>query len=140
MFACNCRVSNRKNKENIITSFFTDCKDGSDEAACSVDEDPNAAPRCDAAQCILPDCFCSADGTKVPGEIELTQVPQMITLSFNGAMNIDNLPIYQQIFSEDLLNPNGCSGINQSCPNIIALQKFCFNFLVCAVSFSEMKQ
>lgn len=86
-----------------------DCKDGSDEAACSVDEDPNAAPRCDAAQCILPDCFCSADGTKVPGEIELTQVPQMITLSFNGAMNIDNLPIYQQIFSEDLLNPNGCS-------------------------------
>jgi len=95
-----------------MTFFLTDCKDGSDEAACSVDEDPNAAPRCDAAQCILPDCFCSADGTKVPGEIELTQVPQMITLSFNGAMNIDNLPIYQQIFSEDLLNPNGCSGIN----------------------------
>lgn len=33
----------------------------------------------------------------------------MVTLTFNGAMNIDNLPIYQQIFSEDLLNPNGCS-------------------------------
>jgi hypothetical protein len=45
----------------------------------------------------LPDCFCSADGTKVPGDIEVAQVPQMVTLSFNGAMNIDNLPIYQQV-------------------------------------------
>ena len=33
----------------------------------------------------------------------------MVMLSFNGAMNSDNLPIYQQIFSDDLLNPNGCS-------------------------------
>jgi len=86
-----------------------DCKDGSDEVACGVDEDPNAAPKCDPALCVLPDCFCSADGTKIPGEIEVAQVPQMVTLTFNGAMNIDNLPIYQQIFSEDLLNPNGCS-------------------------------
>jgi hypothetical protein len=43
------------------------------------------------------DCFCSADGTKIPGEIEVAQVPQMVTLTFNGAMNIDNLPIYQQV-------------------------------------------
>ena len=45
-----------------------DCKDGSDETACTVDEDPNAAPKCDLSQCILPDCFCSADGTKIPGK------------------------------------------------------------------------
>ena len=42
-----------------------DCKDGSDEAACTVEEDPNAAPKCDPSQCVLPDCYCSADGTQV---------------------------------------------------------------------------
>jgi hypothetical protein len=106
-----------------------DCRDGSDETACTVEEDPNAAPRCDPSDCVLPDCFCSADGTKVPGDLEVAQIPQMITLSFNGAVNIDNIPIYQKIFSNgsstliylktffiliifpflDLLNPNGCS-------------------------------
>ena len=47
-----------------------DCKDGSDETACTVNEDPNAAPKCDLSQCVLPDCFCSADGTKIPGRWE----------------------------------------------------------------------
>lgn len=86
-----------------------DCRDGSDETACTVEEDPNAAKRCDTADCVLPDCFCSADGTKVPGDMEVGQVPQMIALTFNGAVNIDNIPIYQKIFPDDLLNPNGCS-------------------------------
>jgi len=36
-------------------------------------------------------------------------VPQMVTLTFNGAVNIDNIRIYQEIFREDLINPNGCS-------------------------------
>lgn len=86
-----------------------DCKDGSDETACTVDDDPNAAPRCDPSACVLPDCFCSVDGTKVPGDLEVGQIPQMITLSFNGAVNIDNINIYQQIFRDDFINPNGCS-------------------------------
>ena len=86
-----------------------DCRDSSDEVACSVEEDPNAAPKCNPAECVLPDCFCSADGTKVPGELEVSQIPQMIMLNFNGAVNIDNIPIYQKIFAEDLINPNGCS-------------------------------
>merc|ERR1712083_350221 len=34
--------------------------------------------------------------------------PQMITLTFNGAVNIDNIGIYQDIFKEERLNPNGC--------------------------------
>jgi len=85
-----------------------DCQDGSDEVACRVDEDPNAAPKCNLAECVLPDCFCSSDGTQVPGEMEISQVPQMITLTFNGAVNIDNIGIYQDIFKEERLNPNGC--------------------------------
>ncbi|TRY78381.1 hypothetical protein TCAL_13801 [Tigriopus californicus] len=86
-----------------------DCEDGSDEVACTIDEDPNAAPKCDRSQCVLPDCFCSADGTQVPGDLEVGQVPQMVTLTFNGAVNSDNIPIFQEIFKEDFINPNGCS-------------------------------
>jgi len=97
------------NKDFFCDGNPGDCKDGSDETACTVDEDPNAAPKCDLSQCILPDCFCSADGTKIPGDLEVGQVPQMITLTFNGAVNIDNIRIYQEIFREDLINPNGCS-------------------------------
>lgn len=106
-----------------------DCSDGSDESACSVDEDPNASPKCNQAECILPDCFCSADGTQVPGNLEITQVPQMITLSFNGAINQDNIPIYQDLFPEDLLNPNGCSAkgtffVSHKYTNYSAVQEF----------------
>ena len=85
-----------------------DCKDGSDENLCGVEEDPNGAEKCNPSECVLPECFCSADGTKIPGDLEVTQVPQMITITFNGAVNVDNINIYQDIFKEERLNPNGC--------------------------------
>jgi len=85
-----------------------DCDDGSDESLCTVEDDPNAAPRCDTQDCILPDCFCSPDGTRIPGNLEPASVPQMVTITFNGAVNVDNIDIYQQIFKEEFLNPNGC--------------------------------
>ena len=47
------------------------------------------APDCDLSQCLLPDCFCSPDGTRVPGNIDPAQVPQMIAITFNGAVNSD---------------------------------------------------
>lgn len=40
----------------------------------AVELDPNRAPDCDSNQCVLPDCFCSADGTRIPGGIEPNQV------------------------------------------------------------------
>jgi len=86
-----------------------DCSDGSDENACTVDQDPNRAPDCDLSQCQLPDCFCSPDGTRVPGNIDPAQVPQMITITFNGAINSDNIDLFQQIFNGERQNPNGCS-------------------------------
>ena len=85
-----------------------DCQDGSDEVACGVDEDPNGADSCDPSVCTLPDCFCSPDGTQIPANLEVGQTPQMITLTFNGAINQDNIWIYQNIFREERLNPNGC--------------------------------
>ena len=33
----------------------------------------------------------------------------MITLTFNGAVNVDNIDIYERVFADDLINPNGCS-------------------------------
>ena len=96
-------------EKSLFCDGKADCRDSSDEVACTVDEDPNAAPKCSPAECQLPDCFCSADGTKVPGELEVSQIPQMITLTFNGAINVDNIDVYERVFSEDLINPNGCS-------------------------------
>ena len=60
-------------------------------------QDPNRAPDCDLGQCQLPDCFCSPDGTRVPGNIDPAQVPQMITITFNGAVNSDNINLYRLI-------------------------------------------
>jgi len=94
--------------QSVFCDKNVDCKDGSDENSCGVDQDPNGAPKCNLADCVLPDCFCSADGTKIPGNLEITQVPMMITLTFNGAVNVDNIDIYQDIFKEERLNPNGC--------------------------------
>lgn len=88
------------NGECIAKELFCnnkpDCKDESDENACSkllnrrhkyardrgynyffvlaVELDPNRAPDCDTSQCELPECYCSADGTRIPGNIELNQV------------------------------------------------------------------
>lgn len=85
-----------------------DCSDGSDENACTVDTDPNRAPPCDQNQCVLPDCFCSADGTQIPGRLEPNTVPQMITITFDDAINNNNIDIYEKIFKEGRNNPNGC--------------------------------
>lgn len=44
-----------------------------------VETDPNRAPDCDPNQCVLPDCFCSADGTRIPGGLEPSQVNNLYT-------------------------------------------------------------
>ena len=36
--------------------------------------DPNAASSCNLQNCTLPDCFCSRDGTMIPGGLPLNQV------------------------------------------------------------------
>ncbi|XP_026738148.1 uncharacterized protein LOC113501263 isoform X2 [Trichoplusia ni] len=98
--------------ECIETELFCNgipnCQDKSDENGCTVDVDPNRAPDCDPKYCSLPDCLCSANGTRIPGDIEVNQVPQMITITFNGAVNGDNYDLYKQIFDGNRRNPNGC--------------------------------
>jgi len=85
-----------------------DCVDGSDENLCDSRNDPNKADECDPSLCSLPNCYCSVSGTDVPGGLDPQQVPQMIMLTFDDALNDNNLEIYEQIFDGGLKNPNGC--------------------------------
>jgi len=92
-----------------------DCPDGSDENLCDMENDPNRAPKCDPTTCVLPECFCSETGTVVPGDLDTgdpavppTNVPQMIMITLNGAINNNNIQLFDDLFRPDLLNPNGC--------------------------------
>ena len=77
------------------------------------DNDPNRAPPCDQSICVLPDCYCSEDGTKVPGGLcpgdgPCDRVPQMVTITFDDAINNNNIDLYAEIFNQQRKNPNGC--------------------------------
>lgn len=100
------------------TSSLT-CGPVSDEEEVKQDEATQDAqdslPTCDN-KCKLPDCFCSADGTAIPGNLEPNQVPQMVLLSFSGAVNELVFDHYKKILGytnkfgagQSRLNPNGC--------------------------------
>ena len=70
--------------------------------------DPLAAPECDPSVCVLPECFCSSDGTRIPGDLEPSETPQMILMSFDGAINALNFDHYKKLLSRTRTNPNGC--------------------------------
>lgn len=65
------------------------------------------ALKCDLAECQLPYCFCSKDGTVIPGNLEAEKTPQMILLTFDGAVNLNNYDLYKKVFNK-IKNPNGC--------------------------------
>lgn len=112
----NCRESNQLGCADgtcLPNEYFcdgsVDCPDGSDEGWCDVENDPNAAEGCDLSVCQLPECFCSKDGTLIPGRLEPNQVPQMIVLTFDDAINFENWDLYtSKLFLPQHKNPNGC--------------------------------
>lgn len=86
-----------------------DCADGSDEGYCDPNNDPNAAEPCDPSVCQLPECFCSKDATRIPGDLEPVHTPQMIIITFDDAINNENWELYNsKIFTPTRKNPNGC--------------------------------
>jgi len=100
-------------ERGLFCNGVPDCQDGSDENACDGESDPNASPVCALDICVLPDCFCSADGTAVPGNLcpgntDCANVPQMITVTFDDAINNNNIELYNEIFNGRRRNPNGC--------------------------------
>jgi hypothetical protein len=38
----------------------------------------------------------------------LLQTPQIIMMTFDGAINLNNFDHYQRVFTSDRKNPNGC--------------------------------
>lgn len=85
-----------------------DCPDGSDEGWCDEKNDKNSASNCDPLNCNPPECWCSYDGTEIPGNINITDVPQMIVITFDDAINSENYDLYSKLFSNERKNPNGC--------------------------------
>ncbi|KAB0794026.1 hypothetical protein PPYR_13646 [Photinus pyralis] len=85
-----------------------DCADGSDEQYCDPSTDPYEATLCNETTCTLPNCFCSIDGTTIPGRLHPSEVPQIITLTFNDAINSENWELYNRLFPANRRNPNGC--------------------------------
>ncbi|XP_031636611.1 uncharacterized protein LOC116349354 [Contarinia nasturtii] len=66
------------------------------------------AKKCDPSDCALPYCFCSKDGTIIPGGLEAEDIPQIILLTFDGAVNLNNYEHYRKVFNGKRKNPNGC--------------------------------
>lgn len=96
--------------------FFCDgsphCEDSSDEHICNDPElDPNAVEKCDMRKCKMEDgCFCSPDGARIPGDRLLVETPQMITITFSGAVTGESMELYQSIFKPLFRNKgNDCT-------------------------------
>ncbi|XP_014664158.1 PREDICTED: uncharacterized protein LOC106806660 [Priapulus caudatus] len=83
------------------------CSDGSDESDCAVE--------CDPRTCRLPGCRCS--NTDVPGGLLPTEVPQLVMLTWESAIRLEDYNhLLQQVFKKvnnqrkriRRENPNGC--------------------------------
>ncbi|KAG5890808.1 hypothetical protein JTB14_008249 [Gonioctena quinquepunctata] len=66
------------------------------------------ATKCDPEKCQLPYCFCSKDGTLIPGGLDPEETPQMILLTFDGAVNLNNYDHYRKVLNHKRKNSNGC--------------------------------
>ena len=64
------------------------------------------AEKCDPKQCKLPDCNCGS--STIPGGLKAKQVPQIVMITFDDAINDLNWEIYEEIFNSGRKNPNGC--------------------------------
>ncbi|KAL0267516.1 UNVERIFIED_CONTAM: hypothetical protein PYX00_009768 [Menopon gallinae] len=95
---------------NKLCTFKSEARCGpiSTTPAPSTEAPVDLAVKCDTSQCALPYCFCSKDGTLIPGNLDPEDTPQMIILTFNGAINQNNFEQYQKVFPPGRRNPNGC--------------------------------
>ncbi|GFS10664.1 polysaccharide deacetylase-like protein [Elysia marginata] len=62
--------------------------------------------KCSRKWCKLPSCRCA--GTDIPGGLGKYETPQIVMLTFDDSINIQNIGYYRQLFNGTLRNPNGC--------------------------------
>lgn len=65
------------------------------------------AKPCSLEKCKLPQCFCS--GTKIPGNLPASSIPQIVMISFDAAVNSDGFSLYEELFNGQFKNPNDCN-------------------------------
>ena len=63
------------------------------------------ADQCDPSYCRLPDCYCG--GKQIPGGYKPEQIPQLVLLTFDDAVNDLNKAFFKKLY-EGRTNPNGC--------------------------------
>jgi len=63
------------------------------------------AKSCNPSVCRLPDCFCG--GSDNPGNFSLDNMPQLVLLTFDDAVNGLNKDFFKELY-KDRFNPNGC--------------------------------
>ncbi|XP_063859383.1 uncharacterized protein LOC135100273 isoform X21 [Scylla paramamosain] len=64
------------------------------------------ATKCDPKVCRLPDCYCG--GGDIPADLSPVEVPQLVLLTFDDAVNDLNKGLYNDLFNVGRKNPNGC--------------------------------
>jgi len=63
------------------------------------------ASKCDPRICQLPECYCG--GAQIPGNLTKEEIPQLVLLTFDDAVNDINFGFYTRLF-RNRFNPNGC--------------------------------
>ncbi len=61
---------------------------------------------CIRQSCVSPNCACPS--RRGPLELSVQEIPQIVTLTFDDAVNDQNWKIYKRLLSRKRLNPNGC--------------------------------
>uniref|UniRef100_T1JFB8 Chitin-binding type-2 domain-containing protein n=1 Tax=Strigamia maritima TaxID=126957 RepID=T1JFB8_STRMM len=63
---------------------------------------------CDPNICKLPTCFCGGNHV-VPGGFKPEEIPQIVLITFDDAINDINWSLYETLFYKGRKNANGCS-------------------------------
>ncbi|KAK2140344.1 hypothetical protein LSH36_1385g00016 [Paralvinella palmiformis] len=61
---------------------------------------------CVPRDCQLPDCYCA--GKTGPSHLKNYQIPQMVMMTFDDAVNERVYEFYERLLTKKRLNPNGC--------------------------------
>ena len=64
------------------------------------------AKPCVEADCKLPNCRCAS--TNIPGGLQPSQTPQIVTISFDDGLRVEDYEGFYSKFLKGRTNPNGC--------------------------------